>query len=361
MEDGQAMANIEQGTAAEVATPRASGNPLRNILQFIGPENFSLIVALVVLVLIIMTQTPYFFVPRNLLNVGMNISVVGLLAVGMTFVIVSNGLDISVGSIAGVASISSAIMVTYLHSVPGGIFVGIALGAVLGAVNATIITYLRVNPVVATLATLSAYQGLAFLIAPGGRPVGVLDQNFAQLGSGRLFDVGGFPGIPISFLLLVIVAIAGHFVLRSTVFGRSVHAMGGNPAAARLAGINLTRMKYYIYILSGALAGLAGVIVTARTSSGQPMSGTAGLELETITSVFLGGAILAGGKGTVVGSMLAVLLLGVLSNGMNLLGIPTFYQLVAKGFLLVVAVAIGQFRMARAEKAQARAAAQAKA
>ena len=355
------MANIEQGTAGQVSAPRASSNPLRNILQFIGPENFSLIVALVVLVVIITTQTPYFFVPRNLLNVGMNISVVGLLAVGMTFVIVSNGLDISVGSIAGVASISSAIMVTYLHSVPGGIFVGIALGAVLGAVNATIITYLRVNPVVATLATLSAYQGLAFLIAPGGRPVGVLDQNFAQLGSGRLFDIGGFPGIPILFLLLVIVAIAGHFVLRSTVFGRSVYAMGGNPAAARLEGNNLTRKKYYIYKQSGALAGLAGVIVTARTSSGQPMSGTAGLELETITSVFLGGAILAGGKGTVVGSMLAVLLLGVLSNGMNLLGIPTFYQLVAKGFLLVVAVAIGQFRMARAEKAQARAAAQAKA
>src|SRR6185312_11300609 len=154
-------------------------------------------------------------VPRNLLNVGMNISVVGLLAVGMTFVIVSNGLDISVGSIAGVASISSAIMVTYLHSVPGGILVGVALGAVLGAVNAT-------------LATLSAYQGLAFLIAPGGRPIGVLDQNFALLGSGRLFEVGTFPGIPISFILLVVAAIAGHFVLRSTVFGRSVYAMGGN-------------------------------------------------------------------------------------------------------------------------------------
>jgi ribose transport system permease protein/L-arabinose transport system permease protein len=336
------------------------GGPMRTITQLIGPENLSLLIALVLLVVLITTQTPYFFVPRNLLNVGMNISVVGLLAVGMTFVIVSNGLDISVGSIAGVASISSAIMVTYLHSVPGGIAVGIALGAILGAVNATIITYLRVNPVVATLATLSAYQGLAFLIAPGGRPVGVLDQNFALLGSGRVLEVGSFPGIPISFILLVVVAAAGHFVLRSTVFGRSVYAMGGNPAAARLAGINLTRMKYYIYILSGALAGLAGVIVTARTSSGQPMSGTAGLELETITSVFLGGAILAGGKGTVVGSMLAVLLLGVLSNGMNLLGIPTFYQLVAKGFLLVIAVAIGQFRMARAEKAQARAAAQVK-
>lgn len=354
------MANTStQGTTAPVATDRTPTNPLRAIGQFIGPENFSLLIALVVLVIIISTQTPFFFVPRNLLNVGMNISVVGLLAVGMTFVIVSNGLDISVGSVAGVASISSAIMVTYLHTVPGGVFVGIAIGAVLGAVNATIITFLRVNPVVATLATLSAYQGLAFLIAPGGRPVGVLDQTFAQLGSGRLFEAGGFPGIPISFVLLVVVAVAGHFVLKSTVFGRSVYAMGGNPAAARLAGINLTRMKYYIYILSGALAGLAGVIVTARTSSGQPSSGTAGLELETITSVFLGGAILAGGKGTVVGSMLAVLLLGVLSNGMNLQGIPTFYQLVAKGFLLVVAVAIGQFRMARAEKQQAKAAAQA--
>jgi len=355
------MANMsDQGTAGQIAAPRASSNPLRAVTQFIGPENLSLLIALVVLVVLISTQTPYFFVPRNLLNVGMNISVVGLLAVGMTFVIVSNGLDISVGSIAGVASISSAIMVTYLHTVPGGILVGVALGAVLGAVNATIITYLRVNPVVATLATLSAYQGLAFLIAPGGRPIGVLDQNFALLGSGRLFEVGTFPGIPISLILLVVAAIAGHFVLRSTVFGRSVYAMGGNPAAARLAGINLTRMKYYIYILSGALSGLAGVIVTARTSSGQPTSGTAGLELETITSVFLGGAILAGGKGTVVGSMLAVLLLGVLSNGMNLLGIPTFYQLVAKGFLLVVAVAIGQFRMARAEKQQAKTAAQVK-
>jgi L-arabinose transport system permease protein len=350
----------ERGSANKIATMREPNNSLRQIGQFIGAENLSLIIALAILVALITTQTPYFFVPRNLLNVGMDISVVGLLSVGMTFVIVSNGLDISVGSIAGAASISSAIMVTYLHTVPGGIAVGILLGALLGAVNATIITYLRVNPVVATLATLSGYQGLAFLIAPGGRPVGVLDQNFALLGSGRLFEHSGFPGIPISFVILLVVALAGHFVLRSTVFGRSVYAMGGNPAAARLAGINLTRMKYYIYTLSGALAGLAGIIVTARTSAGEPTSGTAGLELETITSVFLGGAILAGGKGTVVGSMLAVLLLGVLSNGMNLLGIPTFYQLVAKGFLLVIAVAIGQFRMAHAEKQQAKAAAQAK-
>jgi ribose/xylose/arabinose/galactoside ABC-type transport system permease subunit len=351
------MANSDSRTGTDVLPTKApAGGTLKAILQFVGPENLSLIIALIILVILIATQTPFFFAPRNLLNIGMNISVVGLLAVGMTFVIVSNGLDISVGSIAGVASISSAMMVVYLHSVVGGIAVGIAFGAVLGAVNAAIITYLRVNPVVATLATLSAYQGLAFLIAPGGRPIGMLDQTFALLGSGRVFEAGGFPGVPISFIILVIAAVIGHFVMRSTVFGRSVYSIGGNPAAARLAGINLTRMKFYIYTLSGALSGLAGLIVTARTSSGQPSSGTAGLELETITSVFLGGAILAGGKGTIVGSMLAVLLLGVLSNGMNLLGIPTFYQLVAKGFLLVFAVAIGQWRVARSEKVQARAA-----
>ena len=351
------MAHTTRAPAPSTVSKASGNSALRSVAQFIGPENLSIVIALVLLVGLIATQTPYFFTPRNLLNIGQNLSVVGLISVGMTVVIVSNGLDVSVGSIAGVASISSAILVTTFGTVTGGILVGIAAGAVLGAVNAAIISYLRVNPVVATLATLSAYQGLAFLIAPGGRPIGVLDQHFAMLGSGRLLEMGRFPGVPISLLLLIAAAAAGHFVMTSTVFGRSVYSMGGNPAAARLAGIDLTRMRFYIYVMSGALAGLAGVVVTARTSSGQPMSGTAGLELESITSVFLGGAILAGGKGTIVGSMLAVLLLATLSNGMNLLGIPTFYQLVAKGFLLVVAVAIGQWRMARAERMQAKAAA----
>lgn len=332
------------------------GSPLKAMTRFVGAENLSLIIALILLVALIASQTPFFFAPRNLMNIGMNLSVVGLLGVGMTIVIVSGALDISVGSIAGVASVVSAILVTYAGTVAGGIFAGILAGAALGVVNAAIISYLRVNAVVATLAALSAYRGLAFLIAPEGRPIGVLDQNFALLGSGRVFETAGFPGIPISLILLLVIAFIGHFVMSSTVFGRSVYSMGGNPAAARLAGINLTRMKFYIFTISGALAGLAGVLVTARTSSGQPASGTQGLELEAITAVFLGGAILAGGKGTIFGTMLAVVLLATLSNGMNLLGIPTFYQLVAKGFLLVVAVAIGQWRMARSERAQALAA-----
>ncbi len=327
---------------------------IRRTSHLIGAENLSLVIALVILVALIVSQTEFFFSARNLFNIGQNMAVVGLIAVGMTMVIVSAGLDISVGSIAGCASVVCALMVSQLGTVPGGIAAGIAIGLVLGLMNALIINYLRVNAVVATLATFSAFRGVAFLIAPEGRPVGVLDATFAELGSGRFLQIGGFPGVPIAFAILVAVVVAGHIVMSSTVFGRQVYSMGGNPAAARLAGINLNRMRLWIYAISGGLSGLAGVIVTARTSSGQPASGTQGLELEAITAVFLGGALLAGGKGTVVGTMLAVLLLAVLSNGMNLLGIPTFYQLVAKGLLLVLAVAIGQWRMAASEARQAR-------
>lgn len=227
--------------------PTASSNPLKAVTRFVGAENLSLIIALVLLVALIASQTPFFFAPRNLMNIGMNLSVVGLLGVGMTIVIVSGALDISVGSIAGVASVVTAMLVTYAGTVLGGIAVGVLAGAILGIVNAAIITYLRVNAVVATLATLSAYRGLAFLIAPEGRPIGVLDQNFAWLGSGRILEGGGFPGIPASLLLLILIAAIGHFVMSSTVFGRAVYSMGGNPAAARLAGISLNRMKFYIF------------------------------------------------------------------------------------------------------------------
>jgi ribose transport system permease protein/L-arabinose transport system permease protein len=337
------------------ASPRSQqGRPAwRRVVDGIGAENLSLLIALALLVALVASQSNAFFTARNLFNIGQNMAVVGLVAVGMTMVIVAAGLDISAGSIAGCAGVVCAILVTGAGGVAGGIAGGILIGGLLGFVNACIINYLRVNPVVATLATLSAFRGLAFLLAPDGRPIGVLDPGFAQLGSGRLFDFGGFPGIPVAFAIMLVAVIAGHFVMSSTVFGRSIYSMGGNPTAARLAGINLNRMRLAIYSMAGGLSGLAGVIVVARTSSGQPQAG-AGLELEAITAVFLGGALLAGGKGTIAGTMLAVLLLAVLSNGMNLLGIPTFYQLVAKGMLLVLAVAIGQWRMAITERRQSR-------
>ena len=355
--------------APAVGAGRQSGTSARRIVGLVGAENLSLLIALAILVLLIASQSNKFFLSQNLLNIGQNISVVGLVAVGETIIIVAGMLDISVGSIAGVASVVAALVLLGSGDVVGGsglavsagnaplaVAGGVLAGLLLGLVNGFIITALRVNAVIATLATLSAFRGLAFLIAPEGKPVTVLNQSFISLGTGRLDLIPGWP-IPISLLVLLTVAIGFAVLMRYMDFGRAVYALGGNPAAARLAGIHVTRLKLSIYALSGAAAGMAGIILTARTNSGQPASGSQGLELEAITAVFLGGASLQGGRGTIAGTMLAVVLIGALSNGMNLLGIPTFYQLVAKGALLVVAVAISQWRQARAERARTRVAA----
>ena len=192
----------------------------------------------------------------------------------------------------------------------------------------------------------------------------VTEPDFTWLATGRFLefmpipDLGGrpWPGVPIVFVILIVVTVLMHVVMRYTEFGRSVYAIGGNATAARLSGINLRNVRIAMYLISGAIAGLAGVLLTARTTSGNPINGRS-LELQAITAVFLGGAATAGGRGTIVGTFLAVLLVGVLTNGMNLLGVGAFYQRVALGVLLVAAVAVSQFRQARAERARTRIAA----
>jgi ribose/xylose/arabinose/galactoside ABC-type transport system permease subunit len=244
---------------------------------------------------------------------------------------------------------------------------GIIAGCLAGVVNGLIVTVLRVNPIIATLGTLAAFSGVAFLLAADGKPIGVLTQpEFTWLAQGRFLTNAHIPtlggskwtGIPVLTVILILVAIFVHILMTYTDFGRAIYAIGGNATAARLAGINLSRVRVLMYVLSGGIAGLAGVLLTARTTSGNPINGT-GLELQAITAVFLGGAATAGGKGTVVGTFLAVILVGVLNNGMNLLGFNTFVQRVALGLLLIAAVAISQWRQARAERARTRIAAEA--
>jgi ribose transport system permease protein/L-arabinose transport system permease protein len=232
-----------------------------------------------------------------------------------------------------------------------------------GVINGFIVTKLRVNPIIATLGTLAAFAGIAFLLAPEGKPIGVLTQpQFTWLAQGRFLTESPIPalngsnwtGIPVLTVILVIVAVFVHIIMSYTDFGRAIYAIGGNDTAARLAGINLTRVRMVMYMLSGGISGLAGVLLTARTTSGNPINGT-GLELQAITAVFLGGAATAGGKGTIMGTFLAVILVGVLNNGMNLLGFNTFVQRVALGLLLIAAVAVSQWRQANAERARTRA------
>ena len=236
-------------------------------------------------------------------------------------------------------------------------------GMIAGSINGFIVTVLRVNPTIATLGTLAAFAGVAFLLAPDGKPIGVLTQpEFTWLAQGRFLTGAQIPalggtnwtGIPVLTVILILVAVLVHILMTYTDFGRAIYAIGGNATAARLAGINLSRVRVLMYMISGGIAGLAGVLLTARTTSGNPINGT-GLELQAITAVFLGGAATSGGKGTMMGTFLAVILVGVLNNGMNLLGFNTFIQRVALGLLLIAAVAISQWRQARAERARTRA------
>ncbi|MBX7236068.1 MAG: ABC transporter permease [Caldilineales bacterium] len=368
-------------TSPAPTSPRRSSR-LGRLVGAIGVDNLSLMLALVALVFLVTVASRWFgleggdkfFSWQNLMNsLAQAIVIVGLLAIGETVVIVAGALDISVGSIASVGSVIAASVLVgagvgarLSFLLAGNVFVavaaGIIAGAICGLINGLIVTKLRVNPIIATLGTLAAFAGMAFLLAPEGKPVGVLTQpQFTWLAQGRFLTGLPIPplsgskwtGVPVLTVILVAVAILVHIIMTYTDFGRAIYAIGGNAAAARLAGINLSRVCILMYMLSGSIAGLAGVLLTARTTSGNPVNGT-GLELQAITAVFLGGAATAGGKGTIFGTFLAVILVGVLNNGMNLLGFNTFVQRVALGLLLIAAVAISQWRQARAERVRTR-------
>lgn len=311
----------------------------RRIFTKVGVQNISLLIALVLLTVVISVQDPNFLRYQNLLSIGTAITVFGLLAVVQTLVILLGALDISVGSVTGLASVVGAMVFTTTTSSALGILTALVVGVLCGLVNGMIIVYGRVNPVIATLATLAAFKGLAQIIS-GGRSQGYTgsDPFFTTLGRGTLL------GVPVLIYIFVAVAVITALVLNYTDIGRNIYAIGGNNTAARLAGINLNRYIIGVYLVVGLAGGLAGVLLTARTGSGQPVSGSEGLELESITAAALGGAALQGGKGTITGTVLAVILLGVLSNGLTVLGVNPFWQNVAKGALLVIAVVIQQRR-----------------
>jgi ribose transport system permease protein/L-arabinose transport system permease protein len=368
--------NEGQAPAVQPAKPTGPG-ALRRVVGTIGVDNLSLFAALAALGILIAFISPLFgikggenfFSWQNLINsLAQSVVIVGLLAVGETAVIVAGALDISVGSIASLASVVSALAVTQgiMGAFEGSVVVafaaGMGAGAGAGIINGLIVTVLKVNPIIATLGTLAAFDGLAFLVAPDGKPIGIVTHpDITWLGTGRFLQdlplpaLGGrpWPGLPVMFVVFIVVATIMHIVMRYTDFGRSIYAIGGNATAARLAGINVRAVRIGMYVVSGAIAGIAGVLLTAQTTSGNPINGR-GLELQAITAVFLGGAATAGGRGTIVGTVLAVLLVGVLNNGMNLLGVGQFYQRIALGLLLVFAVALSQWRQSRSERAGSR-------
>jgi ribose transport system permease protein/L-arabinose transport system permease protein len=299
----------------------------------IDPLIGALLIALGALIAIIGSQKPdIFFLPVNLLNIGQAITMLGLVALAQTVVIIMGGLDISVGSIVGLASILMALAMRDNNSLLVGIAAGLAAGGVAGLVNGLLITKGRIEPIIATLGTMAVFRGLAFTVTKGA-PIGIMDKAFNRIGSGNLF------GIPNPVIILIVVAVLFYIFLNYTYYGRHLYAIGGNAVAAGLTGINIQKYKLGIYALSGLVAGIAAIILTARSNAGQPNAGV-NLELDAITAAALGGTALSGGKGSVLGTILGVLILGVLNNGMILLGVSQFYQFILRGVLLILAVLI---------------------
>ncbi|MER9673966.1 ABC transporter permease [Mesorhizobium sp. M0208] len=332
------MNSLELRTAtAQTDKRRAS---LR-IAERIGIHNISLLVALAILVLIFgILRGDVFFSSRNLLNIGLGITILGVLAMSQTVVIVAGGLDIAVGAIVGLTTVSTAMAIQATGSPAVGIVAGLVLGGLAGLVNGIIITYGRVNAVIATLGTMAIFRGIAFIMSDG-QSIAIFSDTFRFIGIGKIL------GLPLLIWILLLTAIVFHLFLARSIVGRNIYALGGNPVVARFSGININRYRVGIYIMSGVTAGLAGILLAARTGSGQPVSGSQGLELEAITAAVLGGCALQGGKGTIIGALLGVAIIGVLNNGMILTSVPTFYQLLAKGSLLILAVVIAEYHLNR--------------
>ncbi|MGY6549143.1 MAG: ABC transporter permease [Roseinatronobacter sp.] len=308
-------------------------------------QKYGILIALLLVCMVLSVLSEFFLTQRNILNVLRQASINGILAIGMTFVILTRGIDLSVGSVVALAGVVSASLATtspqaavaggpypVLLALSAGVLVGMAAGWVCGV----LVAYFNVPAFVATLGMLSAARGMTLLYA-GGRPVPSLTPEFRFIGTGDLF------GIPMPIVLFALVFVLAWLVLSFTRFGRHVYAVGGNPHAARVSGINIKRVRLAVYVISGALAGIAGMMLAARTGSALTQAGIA-YELDAIAAVVIGGTSLSGGVGHVTGTLIGALLISVVNNGLDLMGVDSNYQQVIKGMLIVGAVMLDQAR-----------------
>ncbi len=306
------------------------GVKLQSFFSFFQ-RNSSLCV-FVLLIMIVSVLSPDFLTIGNLLNVLRQSSINGLIAFGMTLVVLTAGIDLSVGSILAFSGASTALLLQTNIAPPIVLIFGLFIGVLVGACNGILIAYAKLQPFIVTLSTMTIFRGLTLVITQG-RPVSITN-------SGALFEnlgTGYWLGIPIPVYILFFFCIVLWFVLHKTVLGRSIYALGGNEKASYIAGIKTKCVKIVVYASSGLLSTLAGMILISRLSSSQPTLG-AGFELEAIAAVVIGGTTLAGGRGKILGTLLGILVIAVLNNSLNLLGVSSFYQQVVKGLVILLAV-----------------------
>ena len=301
--------------------------PRTEILKKLGP-----IFAVLALSGALAVLSPDFLTITNLFDVTRQVSINAVISFGMTLVILLGGIDLSVGSILAVSSLVIALLLREGEPAALATLVGVLCGAFMGALNGLLVTKGRVAPFIATLGMMTLLRGVALVLCQGTPISGFSSRFFSALGRGYLARV-----IPLPVVWMLVLFAILWFVLDRTVFGRHVYATGGNSEAASLSGVNVDRVQILVYTLSGLTAAVAGVILTSRLDSAQPTAG-AGYELDAVTAVVLGGTSLAGGRGWIFGTLLGALLIGVLNNGLNLIGISAFYQQVIKGSVILLAV-----------------------
>lgn len=340
---------------AQRATP-ISNHPAASSLhsswlrRALGGREMGVLIALIVMCVALAILTPAFLNPRNLLNVGRQVSLIGIMAVGMTFVLISREVDLSIGSIFALTGLVTGMLLVAGWGIVLSLLMGLLAGAAAGAANGILSTYGQLPSFITTLGMMSVLRGIALLITDG-QPVAIneasgIDKStlnaFYYLGQGRLFDV-----VPMQLVFFVVIAIAGWFLLSRTTFGFRTYAVGGNDKAARVSGIKVFNVKIWAFTLMGFLAAVSGILGLSFLPSSQAGRTGIGMELDVIAATIVGGASLGGGEGTMPGTILGVLIIGVLRNGLVLLGISPFWQETAIGLVIILAVGIDKWSRKR--------------
>jgi ribose transport system permease protein len=296
-------------------------------------RRLSVLGILLLICLVFALGSSEFLTTSNLLNVALQTSIIAIVAIGMTFVIFTAGIDLSVGSLMAISgALAAGIAVRQGMDTYLSISIALGVGLFLGVINGLMIIKGGIPPFVATLSMLAIARGFT-LVYTEGRPIAGLDERFIYWGTGQVV------GIPLPVIIMIIIAVAAHIITRYTPFGLHVYSTGGNEETTRLAGISPDRIKLAVYMISGFLAALGGILLTARLWSAQP-NAAAGWELDAIAAPVLGGTSLFGGVGSIGGTVIGAFIIGVLSNGLNLMGVPSYYQQVIKGLVLILAVTV---------------------
>ncbi|WP_330586294.1 ribose ABC transporter permease [Romboutsia sp. CE17] len=315
--------------SSKVESKYKKNNSLKELLV-----KYKSLLGLVLLIAVVSILNPAFLSAKNIMNILRQTSVNAVIAAGMTFVILTGGIDLSVGSILGISGAVCASLLVSGQNVVVAVISALVVGAIVGFLNGFIISKGKLQPFIATLATMTVLKGLT-LVYTNGNPITLgsneLAMSFGKIGGGTIL------GIPTPAMIMIVVFMVCYYILHNTRIGRYTYALGSNEEATKLSGLNTDKIKIWVYTMSGILASVAGIIITSRLYSAQPTAGS-GYELDAIAAVVLGGTSLNGGKGKITGTIVGALIIGVLSNALNILDVSSYYQTMVKGAVILLAV-----------------------